>query len=187
MDKIVKGAESGKLELAYVLELVNAYPSLGFGAVGDGLGEGHGMLGQAGSGKLRISVGQNKLAAKVAKKFKERSFGHLIRILWLACNLSMGILSDCAVTDDHDHSEKELKAVQEKTEVISSTFEAGEEENDLITVNEVENEKKIENAQLDRSKMGARRSKRTVKDPYWMKDFVIDIKAKGKGNGKKHV
>ncbi|KAK1371070.1 hypothetical protein POM88_037162 [Heracleum sosnowskyi] len=70
----------GKLELASGLELVNAYPSLGFGAVeesslGDGLGEGHGMLGQAGSGKLRISVGQNKLAAKVAKKFKERSFG----------------------------------------------------------------------------------------------------------------
>ncbi|KAK1395791.1 hypothetical protein POM88_005654 [Heracleum sosnowskyi] len=44
-------------------------------SLGDGLGEGHGMLGQAGSGMLRISVGQNKLAAKVAKKFKERSFG----------------------------------------------------------------------------------------------------------------
>ncbi|KAK1352933.1 hypothetical protein POM88_052771 [Heracleum sosnowskyi] len=44
-------------------------------SLGDGLGEGHGMLGQAGSGKLRILVGQNKLAAKVAKKFKERSFG----------------------------------------------------------------------------------------------------------------
>jgi len=26
------------------------------------------MLGQAGSGKLRVSVGQSKLAAKVAKK-----------------------------------------------------------------------------------------------------------------------
>ncbi|KAL1804426.1 hypothetical protein DCAR_0936076 [Daucus carota subsp. sativus] len=44
-------------------------------SLGDGLGEGYGMLGQAGSGKLRVSVGQNKLAAKVAKKFKERSFG----------------------------------------------------------------------------------------------------------------
>ncbi|KAK1366060.1 hypothetical protein POM88_041621 [Heracleum sosnowskyi] len=57
---------------------------------GDGLGEGHGMLGQAGSGKLRISVGQNKLAAKVAKnlssdvlqahpgasKWKSTSFPH---------------------------------------------------------------------------------------------------------------
>lgn len=36
---------------------------------GDGLGEGYGMLGQAGSGKLRVSIGQSKLAAKVAKKY----------------------------------------------------------------------------------------------------------------------
>lgn len=36
---------------------------------GDGLGEGYGMLGQAGSGKLRVSAGQSKLAAKVAKKY----------------------------------------------------------------------------------------------------------------------
>lgn len=27
------------------------------------------MLGQAGNGKLRVSVGQSKLAAKVAKKY----------------------------------------------------------------------------------------------------------------------
>jgi hypothetical protein len=33
------------------------------------LGEGYGMLGQAGSGKLRVSAAQNKLAAKVAKKY----------------------------------------------------------------------------------------------------------------------
>ncbi|CAN4078004.1 unnamed protein product [Withania somnifera] len=44
-------------------------------SLGDGLGEGYGMLGQAGSGKLRVSVGQSKLAAKVAKKFKEKSYG----------------------------------------------------------------------------------------------------------------
>ncbi|VAH22330.1 unnamed protein product [Triticum turgidum subsp. durum] len=44
-------------------------------SLGDGLGEGYGMLGQAGSGKLRVSAAQNKLAAKVAKKFKERSYG----------------------------------------------------------------------------------------------------------------
>ncbi|KAF9590504.1 hypothetical protein IFM89_035713 [Coptis chinensis] len=43
--------------------------------LGDGLGEGYGMLGQAGSGKLRVSIGQSRLAAKVAKKFKEKSFG----------------------------------------------------------------------------------------------------------------
>jgi U4/U6 small nuclear ribonucleoprotein PRP31 len=36
--------------------------------IGDGLGEGYGMLGQAGSGKLRVSAGQSKLGAKVAKK-----------------------------------------------------------------------------------------------------------------------
>lgn len=30
----------------------------------DGLGEGYGMLGQAGSGKLRVLVGQSKLAGK---------------------------------------------------------------------------------------------------------------------------
>lgn len=44
-------------------------------SLGDGLGEGYGMLGQAGNGKLRVSVGQSKLAAKVAKKFKEKNYG----------------------------------------------------------------------------------------------------------------
>jgi len=39
-----------------------------FCIIGDGLGEGYGMLGQAGSGKLRVSVGPSKLAAKVAKR-----------------------------------------------------------------------------------------------------------------------
>ncbi|XP_050365612.1 U4/U6 small nuclear ribonucleoprotein Prp31 homolog isoform X1 [Argentina anserina] len=44
-------------------------------SLGDGLGEGYGMLGQAGSGKLRVSMGQSKLAAKVAKKFKVNNYG----------------------------------------------------------------------------------------------------------------
>ncbi|KAL3654078.1 U4/U6-U5 snRNP complex subunit prp31 [Castilleja foliolosa] len=45
-------------------------------SLGDGLGEGYGMLGQAGNGKLRVSVGQSRLAAKVAKnKFKGKSYG----------------------------------------------------------------------------------------------------------------
>ncbi|GKV22855.1 hypothetical protein SLEP1_g32674 [Rubroshorea leprosula] len=35
------------------------------------------MLGQAGSGKLRMSVGQSKLAAKVAKRFKESHCGSI--------------------------------------------------------------------------------------------------------------
>lgn len=36
---------------------------------GDGLGEGFGMLGQAGSGKLRISAAQSKLKPKATKKY----------------------------------------------------------------------------------------------------------------------
>ncbi|RZC81874.1 hypothetical protein C5167_044452 [Papaver somniferum] len=44
-------------------------------SLGDGLGDGYGMLGQAGNGKLRVSVGQSKLAAKVAKKFKVNNYG----------------------------------------------------------------------------------------------------------------
>ncbi|KAI3997726.1 hypothetical protein MKX01_040699 [Papaver californicum] len=46
-------------------------------SLGDGLGEGYGMLGQAGNGKLRVSVGQSKLAAKVAKKSKIKSYGSI--------------------------------------------------------------------------------------------------------------
>ncbi|XP_020571487.1 tropinone reductase 2-like [Phalaenopsis equestris] len=38
-------------------------------AEGDGLGEGYGMLGQAGSGRLRVSVAQSKLSTKAAKKY----------------------------------------------------------------------------------------------------------------------
>ncbi|CAL9041673.1 unnamed protein product [Musa banksii] len=44
-------------------------------SLGDGLGEGYGMLGQAGSGKLRVSIGQSKIAAKAAKRFKEKHSG----------------------------------------------------------------------------------------------------------------
>ena len=45
-------------------------------SLGDGLGEGYGMLGQAGSGKLGLSIdhGANKLAAKVTKRFKAKSY-----------------------------------------------------------------------------------------------------------------
>ncbi|KAK1284649.1 hypothetical protein QJS10_CPB21g00396 [Acorus calamus] len=43
-------------------------------SLGDGLGEGYGMFGQAGSGKLRISVNQKKLS-KVANRFKEKFYG----------------------------------------------------------------------------------------------------------------
>ncbi|KAG7629212.1 Nop domain [Arabidopsis thaliana x Arabidopsis arenosa] len=45
-------------------------------SLGDGLGEGYGMLGQAGSKRLRVSSVQSKLKinAKVAKKLKERQY-----------------------------------------------------------------------------------------------------------------
>ncbi|KAH9611045.1 hypothetical protein KSS87_006921 [Heliosperma pusillum] len=44
-------------------------------SLGDGLGEGYGMLGQAGSGKLRMSAGPSKLIVKAAKKSKEKRYG----------------------------------------------------------------------------------------------------------------
>ncbi|GAB2301458.1 U4/U6-U5 snRNP complex subunit prp31 [Dionaea muscipula] len=57
-------------------------------SLGDGLGEGYGMLGQAGSGKLRISAGRSKLAAKVAKKFKEKNYGSSGATLGLTSSLA---------------------------------------------------------------------------------------------------
>ncbi|KAM1073830.1 hypothetical protein ACFX2B_018644 [Malus domestica] len=59
-------------------------------SLGDGLGEGYGMLGQAGSGKLRVSMGQRKLAAKVAKKFKEKLYG--------SSGATSGLISSLACT-----------------------------------------------------------------------------------------
>ncbi|KAI3859177.1 hypothetical protein MKW92_001226 [Papaver armeniacum] len=59
-------------------------------SLGDGLGEGYGMLGQAGNGKLRVSVGQSKLAAKVAKKSKVNNYG--------SCGAASGLLSSLAFT-----------------------------------------------------------------------------------------
>eukprot|EP01018_Ginkgo_biloba_P007664 Gb_18678 [translate_table: standard] len=44
-------------------------------SLGDGLGEGYGMLGQARSKKLHVSIGKSKLATKAAKKFKEKHYG----------------------------------------------------------------------------------------------------------------
>ncbi|GJW05016.1 hypothetical protein Tco_1563872 [Tanacetum coccineum] len=43
-------------------------------SLGNGLGEGYGMLGQAGNGKLGVSVGQSKLTAKVTKKYASRCY-----------------------------------------------------------------------------------------------------------------
>ncbi|KAF3660491.1 putative DNA-directed RNA polymerases I, II, and III subunit RPABC5-like [Capsicum annuum] len=71
---------AAKSTLAARVDSINGDPSGKTGRslteeIRDGLVEGYGMLGKAGSGKLRVSVGQSKLAAKVAKKFKEKSYG----------------------------------------------------------------------------------------------------------------
>ncbi|GAB2298205.1 hypothetical protein Dimus_032275 [Dionaea muscipula] len=47
-------------------------------SLGDGLGEGYGMLGQAGSGKLRISAGRSKLVCKSCKEVQ----GEELRERW---------------------------------------------------------------------------------------------------------
>ncbi|KAI3955949.1 hypothetical protein MKW98_006309 [Papaver atlanticum] len=59
-------------------------------SLGDGLGKGYGMLDQAGNGKLRVSVGQSKLVAKVAKKFKVNNYG--------SGGAASGLLSSLAFT-----------------------------------------------------------------------------------------
>ncbi|MCO5591196.1 hypothetical protein L7F22_045177 [Adiantum nelumboides] len=51
------------------------------------------MLGQAGCGKLRVSMGQTKLAAKAAKKFKEKSYG--------SSGATRGLTSSLAFTPVH--------------------------------------------------------------------------------------
>lgn len=60
---------------------------------GEGLGEGYGMLGQAGSGKLRLSVdhGANKLAAKVTKRLRSSVF------YWLGLLSSVEMLAYCHI------------------------------------------------------------------------------------------
>lgn len=55
--------------------------------LGDGLGEGYGMLSQAGNGRLRLSGGQSKVAAKVVK-FKEKHHGSGGATSGLASNLA---------------------------------------------------------------------------------------------------
>ncbi|CAN6280102.1 unnamed protein product [Urochloa humidicola] len=42
-------------------------------SLGDGIGKGYGLLGQAGSGKLRVSAGYSKLSTKIAERFRERN------------------------------------------------------------------------------------------------------------------
>ncbi|KAF6986064.1 hypothetical protein CFC21_013559 [Triticum aestivum] len=72
-------------------------------SLGDGLGEGYGMLGQAGSGKLRVSAAQNKLAAKVAKKFKERSYGSGGATSGLTSSLAFTPVQGIELSNPHAH------------------------------------------------------------------------------------
>ncbi|KAK4253686.1 hypothetical protein QN277_010328 [Acacia crassicarpa] len=73
-------------------------------SLGDGLGEGYGMLGQAGSGKLRVSVGQSKLAAKVAKKFKEKSYGSSGATSGLTSSLAFTPVQGIELTNPQAHA-----------------------------------------------------------------------------------
>ncbi|KAF8407938.1 hypothetical protein HHK36_007078 [Tetracentron sinense] len=71
---------------------------------GDGLGEGYGMLGQAGNGKLRVSVGQSKLAAKVAKKFKEKQYGSSGATSGLTSSLAFTPVQGIELTNPQAHA-----------------------------------------------------------------------------------
>jgi len=72
-------------------------------SLGDGLGEGYGMLGQAGSGKLRVSVGQSKLAAKVAKRFKEKNYGSSGATSGLTSSLAFTPVQGIELTNPQGH------------------------------------------------------------------------------------
>ncbi|KAJ8640280.1 hypothetical protein MRB53_016974 [Persea americana] len=72
-------------------------------SLGDGLGEGYGMLGQAGNGRLRVSVGQSKLAAKVAKKFKEKQYGSSGATSGLTSSLAFTPVQGIELTNPQAH------------------------------------------------------------------------------------
>ncbi|KAJ1386719.1 Prp31 C-terminal [Sesbania bispinosa] len=74
------------------------------GEKGDGLGEGYGMLGQAGSGKLRVSIGQSRLAAKVAKKFKEKNYGSSGATSGLTSSLAFTPVQGIELTNPQAHA-----------------------------------------------------------------------------------
>ncbi|WJX81327.1 U4/U6-U5 snRNP complex subunit prp31 [Trifolium repens] len=73
-------------------------------SLGDGLGEGYGMLGQAGSGKLRVSAGQSKLGAKVAKKFKEKNYGSSGATSGLTSSLAFTPVQGIELTNPQAHA-----------------------------------------------------------------------------------
>ncbi|MQM08557.1 hypothetical protein Taro_041410, partial [Colocasia esculenta] len=72
-------------------------------SLGDGLGEGYGMLGQAGSGKLRVSVAQSKLAVKAAKRFKEKQYGSSGATSGLTSSLAFTPVQGIELTNPQAH------------------------------------------------------------------------------------
>ncbi|ESQ29467.1 hypothetical protein EUTSA_v10023432mg [Eutrema salsugineum] len=68
-------------------------------SLGDGLGEGYGMLGQAGSNRLRVSSVPSKLKlnAKVAKKLKERQYSGGATTSGLTSSLAFTPVQSCAI------------------------------------------------------------------------------------------
>eukprot|EP00271_Cylindrocystis_brebissonii_P020029 TRINITY_DN643_c0_g2_i1.p1 TRINITY_DN643_c0_g2~~TRINITY_DN643_c0_g2_i1.p1 ORF type:complete len:500 (+),score=95.03 TRINITY_DN643_c0_g2_i1:421-1920(+) len=69
-------------------------------SLGDGIGEGYGMLGQAGTGKLRVAGGTNKLAAK-AKKFREKQVGSSGATSGLSSSLAFTPVQGIELTNPH--------------------------------------------------------------------------------------
>eukprot|EP00252_Welwitschia_mirabilis_P023766 TRINITY_DN681_c0_g1_i1.p1 TRINITY_DN681_c0_g1~~TRINITY_DN681_c0_g1_i1.p1 ORF type:complete len:483 (-),score=136.69 TRINITY_DN681_c0_g1_i1:284-1732(-) len=72
-------------------------------SLGDGLGEGYGMLGQAGSGKLKVSAAQSKLSAKVAKRFKERPYGNSGALSGLTSSLAFTPVQGIELSNPQAH------------------------------------------------------------------------------------
>ncbi|KAF3331489.1 pre-mRNA processing ribonucleoprotein binding region-containing protein isoform X2 [Carex rostrata] len=84
-------------------------------SLGDGLGEGFGMLGQAGSGKLRISAAQSKLKPKATKKFKERSFGSSGATSGLTSSLAFTPVQGIELTNPQAHGSSLLGSGTQST------------------------------------------------------------------------
>lgn len=91
-------------------------------SLGDGLGEGYGMLGQAGSGKLRVSVGQSKLAAKVAKRFKEKNYGSSGATSGLTSSLAFTPVQGIELTNPQAHGSHLVSGIQSTYFSETGTF-----------------------------------------------------------------
>eukprot|EP00898_Chlorokybus_atmophyticus_P003616 jgi/Chlat1/4255/Chrsp27S04252 len=82
--------------------------------LGDGIGKGLGILGQAGSGKLRIGVTQSKLAAKAAKKLQQKTYG--------SGGMTSGLSSSLAFTPVQGFELENPNARKEQSGTASTYF-----------------------------------------------------------------